>query len=106
MATDRSRSSRNGEFSVVGMLAFLAVVALFILVSAKAGTRAVGACMVAGALIQHREGRIAFGWEGQPPSGYITGWLARLLSLIFGALGLAVSIWPEVAMAILGWDRQ
>lgn len=105
MATDSSKSTRDGEFSLWGMVTFLIVVALFVFVSTKAGTRAVGAGMLASAFLQLREGRIGYGWEDQPPSGYITGRLATLLSLLFGALGLVVFIWPEVAMGILGWDR-
>src|SRR3954465_16019232 len=106
MATDSSSSSRGGEFSVLGMIAFLIVVALFMFVSAKAGTRGMGACMIAGAVMQQREGRIGYGWKGQPASGYITGRPATLLNLVFGALGLAVFIWPEVAMGVFGWDRR
>jgi hypothetical protein len=88
------------------MAAFLVVVGLFVFVSTKAGTRALGACMLFGALAEWREGRVAYGWKGQPPSGYVTGWFARLLSLVLGAVGVAVLIWPEVAMGILGWDRR
>lgn len=105
MATDQRHASGSSQFSLVGLGAFLVVVALFLLVSTKAGTRAVGICMIAGALIQQWAGRIAYGWEDRPPSGYITGWLATVLNLFFGTLGLGVVIWPEVAMGILGWDK-
>ena len=84
----------------------LVIVALFLFVSVKVGTRGVGLYMVAGALIQQWEGRIAHGWEDQPPSGYITGWVATVFNLILGMLGLAVAIWPEVAMGIIGWNRE
>jgi len=102
--TNRSKSTDDSEFSFVGTVCFLAVVALFIFVSTKAGTRGVGACMAAGALSQIRKRRFAYGRDGRPPSGYITGWPATLLSLVFTALGVAVLIWPDVAMRVFGWD--
>jgi hypothetical protein len=105
MATDSSTSGEDGQFSLLGMAAFLVVVGLFVFVSTKAGTRGFGACTLIGAFLQARDGRIAYGWKGRPPSGYITGWPATLLTLVFGALGLAILIWPEVAMGIFGWDR-
>jgi hypothetical protein len=106
MATNRAKSARDGEFSLLGLAMFAVVVGLFLFVSTKAGTRGVGVCMLGGALIQLREGRIAYGWEGRPPSGHISGWPAKLVSVVFGALGLAVLIWPDVAMGVLGWDSK
>ena len=105
MATDKSQPTDSTKFSLLGLGAFLIVVALFVFVNTKVGTRAVGLGMVAGALIQQWQGRISYGWESRPPSGHITGWLATVLNLLFGALGVAVVIWPGVAMGILGWDR-
>lgn len=104
MNTDKPQANDSGEFSLLGLAAFLVVVLLFILVSTKAGTRGVGICMMVGALIQQFSGRIEYGWEGRPPSGYIIGWVAKTLNLIFGILGLAMLIWPDVAMGIFGWD--
>lgn len=106
MATDKSQTSRSNKFSLIELGAFLVVVALFLFVSTKAGTRAVGTCMLASALVQQWKGEIAYGWEGRPPSGYITGWPATLLNLILGLLGIAVIIWPEVAMSILEWIEK
>jgi len=104
MVTDKSRVPTSDEFSFVRVGAFLVVVALFVFVSTKAGTRGVGFSMIMGAIFQQFQGRIEYGWEGRPPSGHITGWLATLLNLIFGVLGLAIMVWPEVAMGIFGWD--
>lgn len=98
------KSADDGGYSIMGMCCFLAVVALFIFVSTKAGTRGVGVYMAVGFLSQLRKGRIAYGWEGRPASGYITGWPATVLILVFAALGMAMLIWPEVAMRAFGWD--
>ena len=94
------------EFSFIGLIAFLAVVSMFLFVSTKAGTRAVGMSLIVWALLQLLRGRIEYGWEGRPPLGYITGWPATVLNVIFGALGFAIVSWPEVAMGIFGWDGE
>jgi len=57
-------------------------------------------------LKQQFDGRIEYGWEGRAPSGYIIGWPATVLNLIFGLAGLAVVFWPEVAMSVFGWDQR
>lgn len=96
----------SGERSggVLGWVGFLVTVPLFIFVSTKAGVLAVGAGLVVGALSQWRQPRIAYGWDGQPPRGFITGWPAKVILIFTAALGVAVLIWPEVAMGMLGLD--
>jgi hypothetical protein len=106
MNTDKPQANGSGEFSLLGFAAFLVIVSLFMFVSTKAGTRGVGVCVIVGALIQQISGRIEYGWEGRPPSGYITGWAAAVLNLVFGILGLAMVIWPDIAMGILSWDKK
>lgn len=86
--------------------AFLVVVALFVIVSTKVGTRGMGFLMIAGALKQQFDGRIEYGWEGRPSSGYIIGWPAAVINLIIGLAGLAVVVWPEVAMGVFGWNQK
>lgn len=106
LKSDKAQANDSNEFSLLGFAAFLVVVLLFLFVSTKAGTRGVGVYMMVGALIQQFSGRIEYGWEGRPPSGYITGWTALVLNLIFGMCGLATVIWPDIAMGILGWDKK
>ena len=106
MATNKSGSDGSSEFNLLGFVACLIVIALFGLVSTRAGTRALGVYMIAGAVIQQWRGQIEYGWEGRPPSGYITGWAATTFNLAFGVLGLGTVIWPEVVMGILGWDKE
>jgi hypothetical protein len=107
MATNKPQPPQSAESSVIGWIGFLAVVALFLFVSTKAGTRGLGASLVVGSIFHHLSGRgIEYGWDGRPPSGVITGWPAVLLTTAFGLVGLAMAIWPEVAMGILGWDEE
>jgi hypothetical protein len=106
MATDKSRAAKEGELSLIGLAAFIAIVLLFQFVSTKAGTRAMGVSMLAGAVVQQFRGRIEYGWRGMPAAGYITGALATLLNLLLATVGLAIVVWPEVAMGIFGWDKR
>ena len=86
-------------------MGIFAIVALaFVLFSIETGTRVIGGVMIFGALWQQLKGRIPFGWEGQAPSGYFTGGIAIILNLAMAMFGLAIFIWPEVAMAVLGWS--
>ncbi|MBW8846360.1 MAG: hypothetical protein JF607_15455 [Burkholderiales bacterium] len=107
MATKKPQAPQSADASVVGWVSFLAVSALFLFVSTKAGTRGLGISMVVGSILQHFSGRgIEYGWEGRPPSGTITGWPAALFTAALGVAGLAVAIWPEVAMGFFGWDEE
>jgi hypothetical protein len=103
MTDKQPKTADASKLSVLGHSAFIVVVALFLFVSAKAGTRAVGIFMIISAVLQMRKGRIAYGWEGRPPSGYITGFISTVLNVVFVAIGLAMVVWPELAMGILGW---
>lgn len=107
MTTNKPERRLIAHNDAISWAGFLAVVALFLFVSTKAGTRGLGVSMVVGAILQHLGGRgIEYGWEGRPPAGVITGWPAALVNAAFGVAGMAVAIWPEVAMGILGWDQE
>jgi hypothetical protein len=103
MTTKKSQTDFSW-FDILQTVLFAIVVALFVFVGNKAGTRAVGCLMIFGAVWQQLKGSIPYGWEGQEPSGFLTGWLALILNIIFAALGFAMLVWPEVAMGILGWS--
>jgi len=81
---------------------FFCVTVVLFFVSVKAGTRATGLFIMLMALVQHRQGRIPYGWEGQPPSGYLTGALAMVVCILIAAIGLAVAVWPEVVIDMFG----
>ncbi len=68
--------------------------------------RWMGAVMLYGAVMQIVQRRIAYGWEGREPSGYITGFPAVILGVLLGALGVAMLVQPELMLALFGWDRQ
>lgn len=96
------RRERLSRWRVIEFGAFIVVVALFQLVSYKAGMMGVGVMMLAGAVFQLVTRRIPYGWEGAEPSGYITGIPAVLLSLLMCAAGFAMLLQPEFMLALLG----
>ena len=104
MATQKSQFSDSNNSRLFGWIGFVVVVALFLFVSDKAGMRGIGVSMIAAAWLHRSDGRVPYGWEGRPPSGHITGWPATVLTLVVGLAGLALVIWPEVAIAI--FDRR
>ena len=105
MAT-KEPQSHSSESSIFEIVVFAVVVALFVFVGNKAGTRAVGGVMIIGAAWQQLKGRIPYGWEGPKPSGFLTGSLATVVNLILAALGFSVLVWPAVAMDVLGWSSN
>ena len=105
MAT-KEPQSHSSESSIFGIVLFAVVVALFVFVGNKAGTRAVGGVMIFGAAWQQLRGRIPYGWEGRKPSGFLTGGFATVVNLILAALGFSVLVWPAVAMDVLGWSSN
>lgn len=106
MATEKPTTSEDDGFGLPGLVALAVVVALFLFVSTKAGTRGMGVLMLLAALLQQVRGRIAYGWEVRPPSGYIMGSLATCLNLLFAVIGVAMLTWPEVVAGIFGWGDR
>ena len=102
-ATEHPRST---SVDVLGLVAFAIVVFIFLFVSFRAGTRAFGVSMVLGAVQQQFRGRIPYRWQGRLVSRPITGWFENLLNAAVGIVGLAIVIWPDVAMGFFGWDEQ
>lgn len=105
MTTKDSREF--GALDVLGLIAFAVSVAGFMLVSAKAGMRVVGLWMIVGAILHHCFGKgVPYGWEGQPPRSYLTGWPAHLFHGTMVVVGCAMVVWPEVALGIAGWEDK
>lgn len=104
MATDNHPHSP--VFGAIGVLSFVAVVAIWLFVSDRAGMRAFGVSILVGAVFSQLSGKgVPYGWEGRAPSGYITGWGALVFNGSMGVVGVAVVAWPDVVLGILGWDK-
>ena len=99
-------TERFSRWRVAGFGAFVVVVALFQLVSYKAGMMGVGIMMLAGGVFQLVTRRIPYGWEGLEPSGYITGVPAVLLSLLMCVAGFAMLLQPEFMLVLFGWVNK
>ena len=42
--------------------------------------------------------RIPYGWVGRPPSGYLSGALAKWLATVFGVLGVILLFFPAIGL--------
>lgn len=91
------------RWRLIGIAQFIAVVALFLFVGPKAGIRAVGVSVLVWAAASLLTRRIPYGWEGQEPSGYVTGFPAALISLVMFAAGAAMLVVPDFMLEVLGW---
>ncbi len=83
-------------------LAFFVALALHFFVGKTAGVRGFGVWFVLFALALHKRGHIDFWISGQPGGWKLTGPFATVLNVLVAVIGLAVLIWPEVAIEISG----
>lgn len=93
----------QSHWRIAGLVVFLVVVALFSLVSLRAGMRGVGVSMMIASGVQITVRRIPYGWEGKRPSGYITGVPAVLICLLMGAIGVMMIVRPDFMLTLFGW---
>jgi hypothetical protein len=98
-----AKPERLSFWRVIRFIAFMAVVALFLFVSSRAGIRGVGILMLIGAAVHMVQRRIPYGLEGYEHSGYITGVPAILLGLLAAIAGILMLIQPEFMLSMLGW---
>jgi hypothetical protein len=85
---------------IIGIVVFIIVVAAFIY-DRIFGWRALGIAEVAYGIWVIRTRRVSYGWEGQPPSGYLTGGFAVIVGLLAVALGAVFVFVPEVIDGVL-----
>jgi hypothetical protein len=86
------------KWTVVQFFVFVAIVIVWLNVSVELALRMVGVLTIAGGAVQMWERKIAYGWEGHEPSGYITGIPAFLISAILIAAGVVLVVAPQLAM--------
>ena len=104
MAFEKTPKDSSDSSLMIEMGLFAIVLMTFVLFGIETGARVLGGVMISSALWKQLKGRIPYGWEGQAPSGYLSGGIATILNLAMALFGLAILIWPEVAMAVLGWS--
>ncbi len=92
------------RFDVFGLIAFAVVLAVFLLVSPQAGVRAFGVWMAAATVIKWFNGSASSRGKGLSRAGSGRDGLPAALSLLLVAVGLAMVVWPEVAMGLFGMD--
>jgi hypothetical protein len=92
----RGRREHRIDPYFFGLGSFAAIVAAFVLLGATAGIRMLGIVLFAQGIYFVLRRRIPYGWEGQEPSGYLTGWVAIGLGILSGAAGASAVVWPQV----------
>jgi hypothetical protein len=90
------------NWRVVELAAVFAVVVLFLFVGNRAGMRGLGVLTIAHAVVTLLDKRLPYGWEGQEPSGYLTGGIVKVYAVALAALGLTLLVRPDVVLALLG----
>jgi hypothetical protein len=86
------------RWTIVQFFVFVATVVVWLNVSVELALRMLGVLTIAGGVVQMRERKIAYGWEGHEPSGYITGVPAFVLSAVLVAVGVVLLVAPQLAM--------
>jgi len=82
-----------------------AVLAAFFFAGELVGARASGLLVIAQAYVLLSVKRIPYGWEGQEPSGYITGPFVQVLSTLLGGLGAAFVARPALMLGLFGFGE-
>jgi hypothetical protein len=102
----RESDSREPSWWPVGKYVGVAfVVAAFAFWGERAGARAIGLLVIVQAYILLSALRIPYGWEGQEPSGYITGPLVQVLAILLGGFGAAFIAKPAFMLALFGFGE-
>jgi len=85
---------------IIGIVVFIIVVAAFFY-DRIFGWRALGMTEVAYGIWVIWTRRVSYGWEGRPPSGYITGSFAVVVGLLAIGLGAVFIVAPQVIDEVL-----
>ena len=86
---------------IAGYIGFAAIVAASLLFGIVAGVRVAGlGCIVSGVIWAVRRS-IPVGWEGRPPSYFVTGFLALIVGMAIVLLGIALMALPSPVACLL-----
>jgi len=96
---------RVTRWTVVQFPVFVAIVIVWLNVSAELALRMIGVVAVASGAVQMWHRKIAYGWEGREPSGYITGIPAFVISAVLVAVGVLLVVAPQFAMPLFAGKR-
>ena len=89
---------------IVGYIGFAAAIAAHFLFDIVASVRVVGlGCIVSGVIWVVRRS-IPMGWEGQPPSFYVTAIPALVVGVAMAVLGVALVAFSSRTACSLGWQ--
>ena len=88
---------------IAGYIFFAAIIAAHFLFGIVVSVRVAGiGCIVTGTLWAIRRS-IPMGWEGQPPSFYVTAVPALVVGVAMAVLGVALVVYSSRTACLLGW---
>ena len=90
---------------ITGYAVFASLIAVHFAFGPVALVRALGVALMATGAYFFFQGAIPYGIRGRPPSGYLTGAMARLISIAIAVLGIAMAAAAPRAACILGWAQ-
>lgn len=94
---DNYSTQRERFFSYI---ALAVIISLFVVVSHRAGIRAVGIALLIEAGWSLRLDGIPYGWEGREPSGYFRGMWKTLYCALLAALGITLLSVPDFFIGV------
>ena len=97
--------SRGLVEKITGYAVFALLIVVHIAFGPVALVRALGITLVASGVYFFIQGAIPYGIRGRPPSGHLTGPVARLISVVIAVLGIAMAVAAPKAACILGWAQ-
>jgi hypothetical protein len=103
--TNDTEASEPSWWRVGKYIGFAAVVAAFFFAGELVGVRAIGLLVIAQAYVLLSAKRIPYGWEGQEPSGYVTGLFVQVLTTLLGGLGAAFVAKPALMLGLFGFGE-
>jgi hypothetical protein len=86
---------------IAGYVCFAASIAALELFGTAAGVRMAGLGFIVGGVIWAVRREIPVGWEGRPPSYFVTGFLSLMVGMAMVLLGIALVALPSQVACLL-----
>lgn len=88
---------------VVGYAGFAAMVAAYSFFGIITSIRVAGICLIVSGVLSVTKRAIPVGWEGQPPSFFMTGSVAVVAGVLIASLGATLVMFPSQVACFFWW---
>jgi hypothetical protein len=105
---DKSQQDPDDQifWRILSFVSFAFVIALFVMVSSRAGMRGMGLTAVVHSITLFVTQKIPYGIEGREPIGNITGLPAVLIAMLILVIGVAMLVLPDFMLDLFGWSDE